>query len=183
MCSSSELHSAIFFANDGTANTYYVAISGTSPVQSGNYELLLLTLSNEDGELPTIDDDDDDDTPEPIGVPPTPAPITPSPNIVVVTPSPITTPSPVATPSPVMVMSPVPIAVPEGEEEECGELFDSCQTNEDCCDGGICVVRLLGPPAIKVCSSQFVRARAKQSVGGTDRGGQAGRAKTGGTAS
>ena len=68
---------------------------------------------------------------------------------------------------------------PTPNDNTCSELFSDCIVDEDCCDGGICVVRMLGPPIVKVCSSQFVRQRAKQTVGDNDRGGAAGDAKIG----
>lgn len=64
-------------------------------------------------------------------------------------------------------------------EEDCLELFEECQTDADCCDGGICVQRFIGPPVVNVCSSRFVRSRAKTSVGSSNRGGEGGRAKNG----
>ena len=68
---------------------------------------------------------------------------------------------------------------PPPTEEDCTELFGTCETDEDCCDGGVCVTRFIGQPIIKVCSSRFVRQRAKTSVGNSSRGGSAARAKTG----
>ena len=150
LCAPNQRQSAIVFQLPASQReTYYVAVSGANPVEFGNFELLV---------LPTTDIDD--------GITPT-------------TPAPIATPAPIVpTPAPV-VTTPAPIATPAPQGTECSGLFQSCNNDVDCCDGGICVLRVLGPPEIKLCSSQFVRVRAKNSIGNGDRGGAAGRQKAG----
>ena len=125
-------------------------------------------------------------TPSPVLATPSPVMTTPAPNTPApITPAPIDTPAPVATPAPVTATSaPVDVQQPtdapfDAGPLDCGELLASCMVDDDCCEGSTCVTRMFdsGNNPIRVCSSTFVRTRAKTSVGDSDRGGAAGKAR------
>jgi hypothetical protein len=66
----------------------------------------------------------------------------------------------------------------EQPSDSCAPLFDYCDSDEDCCSGGTCVLRFLGNANPRICSSISIRNRPKNSVAGS-RGGQAGKVKAG----
>ena len=47
ICSTSSLHSLMFFETSASISTYYVAVSGFSSADFGSFELFLVTLSED----------------------------------------------------------------------------------------------------------------------------------------